>query len=264
MAVLLATMDATAELDAVRRLRDWERSQLDLGPGQRLLDVGCGLGGAGLALAQDLGTKGELVGVDRSAAMVRAARINARAAQCHVRFGVGDAYGLDERDDSFDVVRCERTLQWIADPAAAVSEMVRVLRPAGRLSLIDTDWSTFTIRVGVSDLTEIVRDAMSVERARPSHVGRRLGDLLDGAGFDTVASENATQIWRSWDPDISPAPDGCFSMRSLAEDLVATGHLLARDSDLFVATIHDAARRGHFEMALTMHSVVGTRPPDRT
>ncbi len=82
VAVLLATMNASAELDAIRQLRGWERAQLAPSVGARLLDVGCGLGEAALALAEDLGVDGEVVGVDRSEAMVRAARANARTARC--------------------------------------------------------------------------------------------------------------------------------------------------------------------------------------
>ena len=64
--VLLATMDGTAGWDATLRLRSWERAQLGLADGERLLDVGCGLGEAALALAQDLGEGGEVVGIDAS------------------------------------------------------------------------------------------------------------------------------------------------------------------------------------------------------
>jgi len=45
-----------------------------------------------------------------------------------------DALALDEADESFGLVRSERTLQWVADPGIAVAEMVRVLRPGGRLA----------------------------------------------------------------------------------------------------------------------------------
>jgi ubiquinone/menaquinone biosynthesis C-methylase UbiE len=256
VAVLLATMNATAELDAIHRLRVWERQHLELGHGQRLLDVGCGLGEAALLLAQDLGDEGDVVGIDRSAEMVRAAQTNARTAQCRARFTVGDACPLDEPDDWFDVVRCERTLQWLADPAAAVAEMARVVRPGGLISLIDTDWSTFAIDVGDSEIAERVRNAMRMERGRPSNIGRRLHDLVRAVGFEPAASTDATQIWTSWDPDNSPAPDGCFSMRSLAEDLVATNQLPAQDCARFVTTIHEAARRNQFSMALTMYAVV--------
>ena len=258
--VLLATMDGTAGWDATLRLRSWERAHLGLAHGERLLDVGCGLGEAALGLAQDLGER-------RGARRRRRVRAHAarrpfqrRSRRCRVRFTVGDASSLDEPDDSFDAARSERTLQWLADPAAAVAEMVRVVRPGGRVSLIDTDWSTFTIDVGDDALAALVRDGMRTERNRPSNVGRRLHDLVAAAGCVPLARTEATQTWTTWDPDESPAPRGCFSMESLADDLVATDRLPTADRRRFVSTIHDAARRGQFPMRLTMFAVVAAAP----
>ena len=199
VAVLIATMDGTAGWDATQRLRVWERDHLGLADGERLLDVGCGLGEAALALAEDLGERGEVVGIDVSEQMLRVARTNARSARCRVRFTAGDACSLGEPDDSFDAVRSERTLQWLADPAAAVAEMLRVLRPRGRVSLIDTDWSSFRMDVGDETLAALVRDAMRTERARPSNVGRRLHELVATAGFEPLARAEATQTWTAWD-----------------------------------------------------------------
>ena len=258
--VLLAAMDRTAEWDATLRLRSWERAQLGLAHGERLLDVGCGLGEASLALAEDLGEHGEVVGVDASEQMLRVARSNARAARCRMRFVLGDALSLNEPDASFDAARSERTLQWLTDPAAAVAELVRVVRPGGRISLIDTDWSTFTIDVGDDALAALVHDGMRMERNRPSNVGRRLHHLLEAAGCGPLTTTDATQTWTTWDPDVSPAPAGCFSMESLADDLVAGRQLPTADRDRFVATIHDAARRGQFSMRLTMFAVVAATP----
>ena len=258
--VLIATMDGTARWDATLRLRSWERAHLGLTPGQRLLDVGCGLGEAALGLAEDLGPDGEVVGVDSSERMLQVARSNAAAAGCRVRFTVGDARSLDEPDGSFDAARSERTLQWLSDPAVAVAEMVRVVRPGGRVSLLDSDWSTFTIDVGDDALSALVRDGMRIERNRASNVGRRLHELLGAAGCVPLARTEATQTWTSWDPDESPAPPGCFSMESLADDLVARGRLATADRQGFVATIHDAARAGRFLMSLTMFGVVAVAP----
>lgn len=168
--------------------------------------------------------------------------------------------GASAPDDSFDAARSERTLQWLADPAAAVAEMVRVVRPGGRVSLIDTDWSTFTIHVGDDALAALVRDGMRTERNRASNVGRRLHDLVGAAGCVPLARTEATQTWTTWDPDQSPAPLGCFSMESLADDLVATGWLTTADRRRFLSTIHDAARRGQFSMSLTMFGVVAVAP----
>ena len=260
VAVLLATMDDTAGWKASQQLRDWERQRLRLRAGQRLLDVGCGLGDAALALADDLGADGEVVGVDASAEMIGGARARARGARCRVRFSVGDALALDERNDSFDAARSERTLQWLADPEGAVAEMARVVRPGGLVSLIDTDWSTFEIHVGDDDLTRRVREAVRTERRRPSNIGRRLADVARAAGLRPVAQTVATQTWDAWNPDESPAPDGCFSMSSLADDLVAAGQLGVGDRKRFVSTVHTAARERRFSMALTMFALVGAAP----
>ena len=253
---LIATMEATSSWDAIRELRQWEREHLGLRVGERLIDVGCGLGDAAIALAADVGASGYVVGIDASAAMLAVARERAEAGAVVTRFSVGDALALDEPDGSFDAVRSERTLQWLADPMAAVDEMARVLRPGGRIALIDTDWSTLQLDVGDDEVTTWVREAMRFERDRPSHVGGRLGDLVRAAGFGAVAETAATHVWTSWDPDESPAPTGCFSMRSLADDLVVAGQLGIGDEEQFVATIHDAARQGRFSMALTMFAVV--------
>lgn len=254
--VLVATMDATARWEATRQLRSWERTELQLRAGERLLDVGCGLGEAALALATDLGAEGEIVGVDASAQMLRVARASAVAAPGRAEFVVGDAAALALPDGSFDAVRSERTLQWLPDPAAAVAEMVRVARPDGRVSLIDTDWSTFTLDIGDDELMAMIHDAFRHERRRPSNVGRRLHELMEGAGLTVLARTQATQVWTSWNPDETPAPDGCFSMRSLADDLAESGRLAPSDRDRIVQQIEQAARDGRFRMALTMHAAV--------
>jgi ubiquinone/menaquinone biosynthesis C-methylase UbiE len=77
LSVLIATMDATARWEATLRLRAWERKHLRLHGDQRLLDVGCGLGEAAIALGEDLSEDGEVVGVDLSAEMLRVAATKA-------------------------------------------------------------------------------------------------------------------------------------------------------------------------------------------
>lgn len=126
---------------------------------------------------------------------------------------------------TFDAARSERVLQWLPDPQAAVTELARVLRPGGRLSLIDTDWGSLRLDFGADDLSDAVRRTVAVERARPSRVGRRLSDLAHAAGFRDIVATQATQVWSMWDPGFSPAPDGCFSMRELAQDVPVTPRL---------------------------------------
>lgn len=255
--LLLTAMDETAEWAATRTLRAWERTQLALRPGQRLLDVGCGLGDAALALGVDLGADGEVVGVDGSGRMVAEARARARAARsnCPTRFAVGDALALDEPDDAFDAVRSERMLQWVEDPARAVLEMARVVRPGGRVCLIDSDWSTFALTFGEPDLEALVREVWCVEDARPSFIGGRLAELAEAAGLRPIARTEATKVWSDWDPDATPRLDGWVPLSDLADDLVAAGALPPGERSSFLTEVEDAARAGRFEMRLTMYAV---------
>lgn len=258
-AVLVANMDATSQWPATIKLRDWERRNLRLGQGERLLDVGCGRGEAALALSPDLGSTGEVVGLDASTEMLDVARANLSTAACRVALTQGSAMQLNFADNSFDAVRCERVLQWLPAPTVAVAEMQRVLHPRGRMALIDSDWSTLSIDVADADISERVHEAMRVERRRPSNVGRRLGELAQRAGFMSLQQHLATNTWTEWNPSSTPAPLGCFSMRSLAEDLVERGQLASDEIDQFVTRIETAASEGHFTMSLTMYAIVGVR-----
>ena len=110
--------------------------------------------------------------------------------------------------------------------------------------------------VGDGALSAAVHRAMQTERGRPSNIGRRLQALAQSAGLTPVARTEATHTWDAWNPDATPAPDGCFSMQSLADDLVDRDLLAASERDRFVLTVQEAARRGEFSMRLTMYAVV--------
>lgn len=261
VSMFFSAMDETAEWEATKQLRAWEREQLSLHPGQRLLDVGCGLGDAALALSLDLGDQGEVVGIDGSEVMLAEARVRTADATCRMRFTVGDAGDLDEPDASFDAVRSERMLQWVPDPARAIAEMARVLRPGGLVCLTDSDWSTFDLDVGNPDIARRVQETFGVDRTRQTTVGGRLASLAEAAGLVPVGETSATQVWSSWHPDKSPRPDGWVPMAVMAEPLVEAGQLAADEVDWFVETVEDAARQGRFTMRMTMRSLIAAAAP---
>ena len=103
---------------------DW----LDLPKGLRCLDVGCGNGAFTEVLAARVAPS-ELAGVDPSEGQLAFAKIRdgAKAAQ----FRVGDAQALPFPDGSFDVAVMALVISFVPDPAKAVAEMVRVVRPGG-------------------------------------------------------------------------------------------------------------------------------------
>lgn len=103
---------------------------------QKILDVGTGSGIMAFLLAQ-LGH--DVTGIDLSSGMLEQARNNAAALKLDVRFEQSDAEKLPFADQSFDAV-VNRIVLWnLPNPEAAFAEWKRVLRPGGRLVVIDTD-----------------------------------------------------------------------------------------------------------------------------
>lgn len=106
-------------------------------PDARILDVATGTGAMILAAAERAGRRATLVGVDLSVAMLERARLATNTAGLdNVELHVMDAQDLQFADESFDCVLCGFALGSIPDPARALSEMWRTLRPAGRLGLV--------------------------------------------------------------------------------------------------------------------------------
>lgn len=98
-------------------------------PGERIADLGCGTGTYALRLAAH-GCR--VVGVDESEAMLASARAKPAPAG-HVHLMRGDVTALPFADGAFDAALLQVTLEFVGDPARALREAVRVLRPGGRL-----------------------------------------------------------------------------------------------------------------------------------
>lgn len=134
-----AYLDAATAMLRERKLALLEA--LQLGEGNAAIDVGCGVGDDVVLLAERVGTAGHAVGVDLSANLLAEARSRA-AEMASATFVRADAHALPFGDNSFDGARVERTLQHVADPAAAVREIARVTRPGRRVVAFEPDWHT--------------------------------------------------------------------------------------------------------------------------
>jgi SAM-dependent methyltransferase len=108
---------------------------MDLQAGERVLDVACGTGIVARLAAPQLGATGRVTGVDLHPGMLAVATAHVPASGAPIDWRVGDAGSLPCAATSYDVVLCQQGLQFFADPAQALREMHRVLRPGGRLGL---------------------------------------------------------------------------------------------------------------------------------
>jgi len=116
-------------------MRDEAVGMLDIGPDDRVLDVGCGTGFATEALAHE---SDHVCGLDQSPdQLARAYEKFGRRGP--VRFHMGDAERLPFADDSFDVVWSAGSIEYWPNPVTALRELRRVGRPGGQVLVVGPD-----------------------------------------------------------------------------------------------------------------------------
>lgn len=105
-------------------------SMIKLRPGMKILDVGCGTGNFSIKLAE-MGCK--VVGIDISDEMLDIARSKAKLRNLDIEFHKMDVYKLGFEDGSFDAAFSMAAFEFIDKPAAALCEMVRVVKDKGQV-----------------------------------------------------------------------------------------------------------------------------------
>lgn len=110
-----------------------------IGPGERLLDIGCGTGTLAIAAKAVVGPTGTVAGIDASPEMIARARNKTRKSHLEISLTRSSADSLPFPDASFDAVLSTTVLHCLPRPALAscLGEMRRVLIPGGRLLCID-------------------------------------------------------------------------------------------------------------------------------
>ncbi|MBI2168154.1 MAG: methyltransferase domain-containing protein [Actinobacteria bacterium] len=167
-----------------------------LSPGDRVLDVGCGMGPTTFAAADRVGPSGEVVGVDLSGPMLGVARERAEeAGLAHVRFEQADAQVHSFEPDTFDAAISRFGVMFFDDPKAAFANIAAALRRGGRLAfvcwqpLFENEW----IMVPVAAALEHVPLPEMGEPGAPGPFAfaeqGRVEDILGSAGFKNISLE---------------------------------------------------------------------------
>ena len=176
------------------------RIALALRPDDRVLDVGVGPGLLAAEMAEEVGPGGRICGIDISESMLTIAGARALVpGGAKIELELASAGRLPHGAESFDVVVSTQVLEYVEDVAGALAEIRRVLRPAGRIVVLDTDWDSIVWHSRDRDRMGRVLTAFEEHLENP-RLPRTLGDLLGKAGFTVTHREVVPMLNAGFDP----------------------------------------------------------------
>ena len=183
-------------------IRDWMLTELAPSRGDTVLELAAGVGDTGFEAASAVGESGRLLCTDFSPAMLAAAqRRGAELGVENAEYREIDAQRIELGDDSVDGVLCRLGYMLMPDPAAALAETRRVLRPGGRVTLAvwgSMETNPFFTIVAIS----LVQHGHLPPPEPPGPPvfsmasAERTTALLDAAGFSSVRAEEVPVRFR--------------------------------------------------------------------
>lgn len=171
-----------------------------------------------------------------------------------VDFQEADLHALPFADAGFDRVRADRTLFYVADIRQAVGELVRVLRPGGRLVVVEPDWETLTIDLPDRVLTRAVLNAYC-DGLPEGWAGRRLPALFRDAGLTAIAVAPLPLVTTD-----AAVLNQFFPLQLAAGRAAAAGAITSSEAASWLAGVKEAGRTRRLFAALTAFAVAGQKP----
>lgn len=247
----LDIVSADAQMQIVKKQ---SYMMLALTSGQMILDVGSGTGGDVRSMAEIMGKTGKVIGVDNSETMIATARERSFGFPYPVDFHQADIMQLPFADATFDGVRSERVFQHLKDRQTALTEMMRVTKPGGRIVITDADLGMTAITGTDRFLTRRVIDFQNDDTLN-GWSGRELPGL-----FHQVGLTNIEIVPFVLQMDNFRVFDAIMNMSKDLKYAQSQGILTAEDISTWIDDIVALNDRQEFFAAVVVFSVKGQRP----
>jgi ubiquinone/menaquinone biosynthesis C-methylase UbiE len=248
MALQQERLAATSDMKAQRELM---LDLLCLKPGEAVLDIGSGNGIFAREMAELVGASGQVCGADTAEPMVEMSKSICPACD----FRQADATCLPFENDCFDAVTASQLLCFVKDADGAVVEMYRVLKPGGRLVILDSDWGSLVWNCSDHDLMER-SIKMFTGPYSDAHVPRTLSRRLAAAGFEITDRRTHTVL--NWDPH--PESYSQQTVGFIEPMMKASDEFTDADWNAWIADQRATADAGEFFFSLNRYLFSARKP----
>jgi ubiquinone/menaquinone biosynthesis C-methylase UbiE len=229
--------------------RDEVRRSLAAQPNERILDLGSGPGILACELAMEVAPDGCIAAVDISADMnaIAARRIQDAGLTERIEVLEGNAVALSFPEASFDAAVSTQVIEYVDDVDAALREVARVLRPGGRLILLDTDWDTLVWPSSHEARATRILEAWRTH-APHAHLPRMLAPQLRERGFVIEEIRALTLLNTSY----SEATFS-YNIAALIADFVKGQGIQGNEVEAWLAELADLDRNGAYFFSLNRY-----------
>lgn len=180
-------------LNVTKNIKSRSYQLLHLENGQKILDLGCGNGYDTIEIAKIAGHKSLVVGLDHDANMLKTAKdIRAQTNLTNIEYVLSEASCIPFENNTFDAIRIERVFQHLEDSFTVMHEVERVLKPNGRLVIIETDWMGLSLLVEETVIERKIIKYLTDKFIKNGHASRNLIKYLEQYQFANIELDTAT------------------------------------------------------------------------
>jgi 2-polyprenyl-3-methyl-5-hydroxy-6-metoxy-1,4-benzoquinol methylase len=223
--------------------------------GERILEVGCGSGVLCRQVASEVAPGGRITGVDISPEFLRLAQDYAAggdASSC-MQWSAGQAEALPFQDASFDGAFAARLLLHVPHPQAVLNELARVVRPGGRVVVMDWDFDTVAVDHSDRELTRRLIHWRCDHHGGNNWSGRQLWGRMVAAGLLNVKAAPLVSVARGENDSLTLS---LFRAAQVARD---GGAIAPEEYEAWVAELKSSLGDGSYFASIVYFIVVGER-----
>lgn len=228
--------NATKIFDSRSLVRDYRNLVQVLKPGITVLDIGCGTGSISKDIANIVGEKGKVTGIDNTENFILSGQETYRSVVNLELISV-DLFEYNS-EEKYDLIVSARTLQWLSNPKEALIKMKSMLKPDGQISILDYDHTNLVWNPSPPEsMQEFYKTFLKwrQDAGMNNKIAEDLPELLKEVGFHSIEKINSDEVYNREDSDFK-SKIGIWSKVAGSTQMVEEGYL---DNNLRLKAIEE-------------------------